>query len=195
MAQHGRGKQLFREYTRDMNFHKRESMSAHKKGEPITAEDAISQAEDIKDDYLRQLDALDIDTADIWEERIEERFNQDVDFYYDNLPSGESGGFEEEELEDDEDDFPGFIGIEEPETILGYPVISEDECAEDDDTGRGTVRGQIFETTEGLEEYIADIPGSVIKGIVLIFNEDGTFFGFSVCGLINTEANKREANT
>lgn len=68
------------------------------------------------------------------------------------------------------------------DTVLGFPVIDYDDCIQDG----ARVRGQILLTIEELAEYLQPIPFSVIRGIVLAYDEDGQFTGFQLCGNKNT---------
>ena len=172
----GRGKQSFRDFTRTANSLKRHIISAFKSGEVYTDEQLQSFYQDILYDYSNTLETDRLD-YELWYVRAENKAQEDIDYLRDTYPNNVDNGNGETEEDIEPDDF--IEDGEIPNSILGYPVITDHECL---DSESGVPRGQILLSLEDLAEYLQPIPGDAIIGIILRFNEDKTEIkGFSVC--------------
>jgi len=171
----GRGKQSFRDFTRTSNQLKRMIENAFKSGEIYTEDELEHWYQDILDDYSNTLETEKLD-YDLWYARAENKAQDDKsylrDTYSDNMDYGTG-----EDSEGDDDDFQLQDDEEIPNSIFGYPVITQEECLQMD----GHPRGQILLTLEEFSEYIEPIPGDAIRGVILQFDENENIKGFSLC--------------
>lgn len=185
MAQHGRGKQLYREFVKTVNQLVRTSKQANKKGEGYTFVDFSSELSSIYDDFKDRLDALDIDTADVWDARMSKVIDDTLSDMLELLPAGQ-------ELDTNEEQENEEFESEDCLEIQGYIIceITEDHCTEETSglpgTGKGIVRGQYYTTFKELREYFSDIPPEVIKGIVPAF-ENNKKVGWYPCIISDTQ--------
>lgn len=185
MAQHGRGKQLYREFVKSVNQLVMTARKANDKGEGYTFIDFASELSSIEDDFKDRLDALDIDTADIWDARMSQVVDDTLSDMLELLPSGE-------ELDTNEEQENEEFESEDCLEIQGYIIceITEEDCTEETEglpgTGQGVVRGQFYTTFKELREYLSGIPPETIKGIVPAF-EDNNKVGWYPCIISETQ--------
>lgn len=175
VSKSGRGKQSFREFTKEANRLKQFIIEAFQSGEIYTEDQLDSYYQDILDDYSNHLETERLD-YELWYPRAENKAQDDKEYLRDTYPDNMDYGTGET-LESDEFDSQPEDDFEIPDTIFGYPVITSEECLAAD----GHPRGQILITLEEFEEYILPIPGDAIRGVILQFDENDQIKGFSLC--------------
>lgn len=180
MANTGRGKQSFREFTKEANQLKRYTLSALKSGEQYTIDEIGEWYDAIIQQYRELIEQEEIPNPELWISRAEDTANEhkeEIETAYPNTSISR--------IDDDEDDSGGDIepdgDTDEPDFISGIPVISTDECI----ANGNSARGQIILTYEELIEYLEPIPPSVIQGLVPVF-KDGILIGYRLCAAKDT---------
>lgn len=168
------GQSAYRAFSKEVTAMKRLIETALKSGELYTYDEVNDFFEPLLDNFEEVLTEEELN-QDLWRDRantlILDRVNQIASKY--ELP---------EETHNDNPDSEEEKDIQ-GDTILGYPVISTADCR----SSSGSVRGQVLLTLEELSEYLEPIPASVIRGIVLVYDDSGKVVGFSLCGLKNTD--------
>lgn len=174
-----RGKQSFRDFTRNINESKRFIIKAINAGESYTVQNLYDWFGDMLTYYAQFLEDEHLD-YELWFNRAVRKTDDIITFLLDNYSFDE--GNDDDEGQGDNDNGEEEDRDEDTETdneIFGYPVITREECEQTDSSSK--VRGQIFYTLEQLEDYIKDIPPEVIRGIVLRDGANEEDIGFSIC--------------
>jgi hypothetical protein len=167
----GRGKSIFRSFSKYVTELKKSVTSQSKGGTFYTWDEFSEWTEQILEELENTLSDEGQD-IELWTDRLKKRI-ADVQAYF------EVNNYLQENSEPDPDyDYdPEFEGEEGGETLLGYDVISEGECG----AREGRVRGQILTTIEELAEYLEPIPAGVVRGLVPVEGQNGERVGYSVC--------------
>ena len=174
-----RGKQSFRDFTRNVNESKRFIIKAINAGESYTAQNLYDWFGDMLTYYAQFLEDEHLD-YELWFNRATLQVDSVIEYLLSNysFDSDDSGDDGQGDSETDNEELPQDNEGQDTE-IFGYPVITREECEHTDSSSR--VRGQIFYTLEQLEDYIKDIPPEVIRGIVLRQGVTEEDIGFSIC--------------
>ena len=169
-----RGKQSFRDFSKTLTSLKRFTIKAIKDGNVYSYEQVESWFNEILDIYASELESEGLD-YELWYTRAKikaEEVIQLLDNEYSFERADDAGSTEDTEGDEEEQD--------SEDSIMGYPIITTDECIDETD---GSPRGTILLSIEELEEYIAAIPPDAIRGIILhrLATPYGYEQGFSVC--------------
>lgn len=172
----GRGKQSFREFTKAANQLKRFIEAAIKQGNQYTIEEVEAWYDAIIEEYSEHLRTNDIPNEELWLSRAEDTKSAQLDYLINRYPALLL--FEQEADNEDEDgDNEGSGDNEDNVSLMGIPIVTDDECR---DNG-GQPRGQVLLTYDELIEYLSPIPQPAIKGLIPVFGENGTVIGYRLC--------------
>ena len=170
MAQ-GRGKTIFRSFSKYVTGLKKSVTSQAKGGTFYTWDEFSEWTEQILEELENTLSDEGQD-VELWTDRLKERIANVQAYFEENHYLRPDDTSDEDYDYDFEEE-----GMEGGETLLGFDVISEGECG----SREGMVRGQILTTIEELAEYLEPIPPGVVRGFVPVEGQNGERIGYSVC--------------
>lgn len=171
--------QLYQEFKNQLEELFERAEQSIKAGEEYSREDILYWIGDIVEMFERNLEDEGFNRPDMVvrsQDYAHEQYNKFNDLYPLSDKSHSASIVEE-----DDDRENNSITTD---SVLGFPIISEMEC---EDSQESSVRGQILLTVQELAEYLDPVPESVIRGIVIRFDENGEFAGFSLCGNRDTQ--------
>lgn len=175
--QSGRGKQSFREFTKQANQLKREIITAIKEGNDFTTADITHQFTVLENEYEGYLKEQELDVR-FWGDRaIDYSLTKETEIItrFDlSEPDAQQEDREANEPDDDPENEPD--PDESDDTISGYPIITREN--RNFYRRLGKPRKRILVDKEDLEEYIQGVP--YILAIQILRRSDNSVLGFRV---------------
>ena len=168
---HGRGKSIYRSFSKQVTELKKSVSHAAKGGTFYTWDEFSEWTEQIIEEMQNTLSDEGQD-IELWTERLGKRI-ADVQAYFEE--NNYLRSYSEDDNADEEEPFED--NDEGAETLLGFDVISEWEC----ENREGAVRGAILTTLEELTEYLEPVPENVILGLVPVIGQHNERVGYSLC--------------
>lgn len=154
--QHGRGKQSFRNYTRNVKLLVKFINHAIKQGETLTEDDVQPQFTALLRDYIQLLQDEELD-VELWQTRAEllneKEYSKVVDKIQTAPPPEEEDGDEDEELPDD---FGNCAG----QFFSKGQILTQSEVSEN--KKKSSRRQNIFSTISEIEGYLEGIPPGLL---------------------------------
>lgn len=172
---HGRGKQSYREFSRNLNEGVRDIKNAILQGEDYTANDVSRFLTRLTHEYIEYLKANGLD-VELWGDRAIDASYKAGETLIKDFGLVESTIFNEEIPVSEVDEEIETDDNEESGTLLGYELLTKENKTEAKKTSKP--RKRFFTKLDELQRYVDEVP--YVDYLQIIHNSNGKVLGYRV---------------